>query len=415
MKRDFIPGVEVLCDFEGEQVAAWHPDEDGALRYEQRAAEWFATEPGAGLVPVAITAEELASMEWQIEIERRIHAHLVDEGLREAVEWGDVQSAAVALGASEEAAAASAALGLVSVLSSQKRHPTPRRKAAPRTPFAVQASRAEVIHEAGAFVAGGDDARMAKLRRSVGFTARAHGALRAGHRPDEVRMLTLTYADKDAWRPDHVSALMDNVRKWHGRHGVKCRYVWIAEIQDGKRRGDGYARGAVHYHVALWVPVGTPHMPKADKQGWWPHGSTRTELAKGAVQYLMHYLKKGNSKNFAQFPDGCRIYSVGGLDHSLRRARRWLGLPGFVRGNSSYFDDWRRAPIGTGGGWIAPSGEHFPSEFRRISCGGVHCLQRVLTHARVIDADGPFAWLTDRQAANAAHQTSTDHSRGLPC
>jgi hypothetical protein len=384
MKRDYIPGLDV----DGE----WTCDEDGVLLRSQRiAARAFAE------VAVPFNDLMLADLDWQAHCER-LGARL------DTVEAEDAREAAHEFGArvqaDYEALGASDAVGLVSVLSRANRANRKNQQPVPPSrPFRVQAERAACVQQAGAFIAGGDDARMAKLRRAVGFAARAHGAARKGHRPDEVRMVTLTYRPGVEWESLHVKRYMDHVRLWHKRRGVQCRYVWVAEIQDGKRRTDGGARGAVHYHVALWVPQGTPHMPMSDKQGWWPHGSTRTELANGAVQYLMHYLKKGNSKTFKDFPDGCRIYSVGGLDHSLRRARRWLGLPGFVQANSSYLDDWRRAPVGTGGGWHDPAGSHWASEFRRVNCGGVYALQRVHTHARTIDASGPFSWLTDRSVA----------------
>lgn len=391
MKRAFIPGIEVETTLDGEACRVWLPDESGALRAAQRDAEYRSTNPGAGLTRAPFTEADREALDWQVELDRRAYASSCveqEDTFVQAHEFaGRVQANFRALGGS-------GAVGLVSVLSSQKRSSDDRQRT-PRVPFRVSAERTAAVQAVGAFVAGGAEARIAKLRRAIGFAARGHGATRKGHRPDEVRMVTLTYADAKGWRPDHMSAYMDHIRKWHKRAGVKCRYVWVAEIQDGKRRVDGCARGTVHYHVALWVPQGTQHMPKSDLQGWWPHGSTRTELANGAVGYLMHYLKKSNSKTLEEFPNGCRIYGVGGLDHSLRRARRWLGLPGFVQGNSSYMDDWKRAPKGWGG-WLCPEGEHYVSEFRRINVGGLTALQRVHTHARTIDAGGPFAWLSDR-------------------
>jgi len=380
---------------DGERIGVWLPDEDGTLRAAQRAAEFRATNPGADVRAEPFTEADMQALDWQVELDRRSYAvHCVE--LEDAAEAAE-EFAAKLHAARSDALGASGAVGLVSVLSTQKR-PAKESQRNPRTPFRVSAERAAAVQAVGAFVAGGDDARMAKLRRAVGFSARAHGATRPGHRPDEARMVTLTYADAKGWRANHVRAYMDHVRKWHARQGIKCRYVWIAEIQDGKRRTDGGARGAVHYHCLLWVPVGTPHMPKSDLQGWWPHGSTRTEKADKAASYICSYLKKSNSKTFSEFPDGCRIYSVGGLEHSLRRARRWLGLPGFVQANSSYVDNWQRAPKGWGG-WLCPEGEHYISEFRRVNVGGCIALQRVHTHARSIDASGPFAWLTDRPVA----------------
>lgn len=379
-----IVGVEVN--------GMWMPDEDGSLRRAGRLQEWCESEPGAGLVAHSMSESDWDAWNWHCELMRRLDAHACSAFVdREAAQAAADREARARMESVE--AEASGAVGLVSVLSSDTPTFERRRKLQPTASFALKANQQAAVQAAGAFVAGGDESRMAKLRRAVGFTARVHGAARKGHRPDEVRMITCTYREGEKWEALHITKLIKNLRAWHERRGLKFRYVWVAELQDGKRRADGVGRGVVHYHLAAWVPVGTEHFPMSDKQGWWTHGSTRTELARGAVQYLMGYLKKSNSKNFGGFPDGCRLYSVGGMDHSMRRARRWLGLPAFVQGNSSYSDDWRRAP---GGGWTDPDGVWWPSEFRRIGVAGVYCLQRVHTHPRTIEAAGPFAWLTDR-------------------
>ena len=383
VKRRFLPGL----DIGGE----WYADEDGSLRHARDNDRWCSLSAGEGLERASFTDGDAAALDWQAELDRRsfMFEHPADEGLiAESAEivWSLDPEASGEAGAS----AGVGSTGLVSVLSSDPRRVKHSRAArSPVVPFAVQAARAAAVQAAGAFVAGCADARMAKLRMAVGFAARMHGVQRLGHRADEVRMLTLTYRHGGAWQPLHVASLVKSLRKWHARQGVAFRYVWVAEIQDGKRRVDGVGRGVIHYHLVMWVPKGTNHLPKPDAVGWWPHGSTRIEVAKHATAYLMHYLKKSNSKNFKDFPDGCRTYSVGGLAHSERRARRWLRLPSFVQANSSIFDRWERVK---GGGWCSPDGELMPSEFRRINCGGVWCLQRVHTHARSIEASGPFEW-----------------------
>lgn len=384
MNRSFIPGIEVEGTYEGVLCAMWQPDEDGRLR---RNAEIAARSPEVPLPPSKARLEaHVAHLDRQADMEQWLWSAEYDAKSESAFEDGSRLHG--------QSLDALPALGLVSVLSTGTGIELSSRAF---HALRVNAAREAVVQTAGAFRAGGPDARMAKLRQATGYAARCHGASRKGHRPDEVRMVTLTYRPAVDWSANHVKEYLRRVRLWHARRGIQCRYVWVAEIQDGKRRSDRKGRGVPHYHVLFWVPVGTPHMPKADDKGWWPHGSTRTELARGAVQYLMSYLKKGDSKNFDQFPKGCRLYGVGGLEHSMRRARRWLGLPGFVQGNSSAYDDWRRAPVGTGGGWIDPQGEHWPSEFRRVVCAGIQCLQRIHTHPRVIEASGPFAWITDRE------------------
>ena len=259
--------------------------------------------------------------------------------------------------------ASEARLGLVSVPSSHN-------------PCAVEAL---VLRDSmGAFVPPRHASRVAKLRRSGGFAARAHSCAKPGFRPDWVVMLTLTYRDGDDWRPKHVSGLLTSVREWCRGRRIACRYVWVGELQ---------ARGAIHYHIAIWLPFGTK-LPKPDGKGWWQHGSTRIELARATVPYLMKYLSKGSG--VLQLPTGARMHGCGGLDHSMRRAARWLRLPGFVQARSDIFDDWRRAP---GGGWLDPAGVAYPSEFARCWLGDAYGLIRVVEYEDAFAAHGPFTWL----------------------
>lgn len=233
--------------------------------------------------------------------------------------------------------------------------------------------------------------RLSKLRCAVGFAARGHAVSEKGHRDDKAWMVTLTYRPGVDWASNHVQKALLAYRNWCRSKGIACRYVWIAEIQDGKRRADGVGRNVIHYHAVVWLPVGV-RCPHFDRRGWWPHGMSRTDppvQSKNPVGYLLHYLKK--DKELAAMPKGARAYGVGGLDHAARRARRWLGLPAFVQGNASIADDWRRAP---GGGWLDPDGGHWPSEFIRSSLGGHAALLRVHRHPRLIDAAGPFNWIT---------------------
>jgi hypothetical protein len=240
--------------------------------------------------------------------------------------------------------------------------------------------------------------RLAKLRCAVGFAARGHAVSEKGRRSDQAWMVTLTYRPGADWQAKHVSAALLSMRDWCRRQGFAFRYVWIAEIQDGKRRADGVGRDVIHYHAVVWLPVGV-RCPHFDRRGWWPHGMSQSLKANNSIGYLLHYLKK--DKELAAMPKGARAYGVGGLDHSLRRARRWLGLPAFVQGNSDIHDRWVRAP---GGGWISPQGELFRSEFERVKLGGVDALRRVCRHPVSIEAGGPFSWLSGRGAPCAAFQ-----------
>lgn len=286
------------------------------------------------------------------------------------------------------AAQVAGAGGLVSVPTSQKRAPTPP---------AISAAADALRRERGGFIPPARAGRVARMRRGLGYAARAHCAPAPGFRPDRCAMITATYRAGVEWQPKHVSAWLDHIRKWCKRNGVACRYVWVAELQEkrGSRSGEA-ARALVHYHVALWLPEGV-QLPFSDAQGWWPHGDTRTEWARAAVPYLMKYMSKGSK--LLQLPNRCRMHGCGGLDHVMRRARRWLGLPGFVQARSDIHDDWRRAK---GGGWYDPRLETVvPSEFRRTWLGDAWGLMRVEDHGRPFEAHGPFTWLHRRPKAQA--------------
>ena len=283
---------------------------------------------------------------------------------------------------------ASAASGLVSV-------PTTRTGAL--LPVStVELSAAKVAGEGAAlrvhfdaFELDREGRRLAQLRCAVGSAARLHDVSLPGHRPLRAWMVTLTYRGLHDWSPDHMTEAMHRLRGWCNRQGFRARYTWVAELQQ---------RGAVHYHAVVWLPPGV-RCPAFDSRGWWPHGMTnRMCVRRSAVGYLMKYLSKGTDVSAGTFPKGARIYGVGGLDRTARRTRRWLRLPSFVRGNSSIHDTWDRA---LGGGWIAPDGARFVSEFRTAFVGGLKCLVRVARHAVAIDAAGPFCWLADRAAALA--------------
>lgn len=232
-------------------------------------------------------------------------------------------------------------------------------------------------------------ARIARMRQAVGFSARcqAVGSARPGYRPDYVVMLTLTYRQGEDWKPEHISDFLHTVRKAEARRGRVIRYVWVAELQE---------RGAMHYHVAMWLPAGVT-LPKPDACGWWPHGSSRIEAARDAVAYLMKYLSKGTDTS--RLPKGARMHGAGGLEHAQRRAKRWLSLPGWVQSRSDVFDDWRPA---VGGGWSDPEGTVIPSEHVRAWVGDRWTCVKVADYGRPFEASGPFTWLHRGAAVSQA-------------
>lgn len=223
-------------------------------------------------------------------------------------------------------------------------------------------------------------ARLALMRRSVGVAARGHDCARArdGFRPDRMLFLTLTYEVVEDWHAMHIAQVLRHCRQWLKReHGAKLRYVWVAELQK---------RGAVHYHVVLYVPHGV-RVPHFDECGWWPHGSSNLQVARDSVAYLMKYLSKGTD---VDFPKGLRSHGAGGLEVAIRRAKRWLRLPGFIKARSDIWDDWRPAK---GGGWYDPDGFHFPAEFERAWLGDRWGCVRVCDYGRPFDPQGPFSWI----------------------
>lgn len=237
--------------------------------------------------------------------------------------------------------------------------------------------------------------RIARLRRQIGFAARGHAvAQRPGFRADQVLFVTLTYRPGVEWEPQHIRDCLHRVRKALARRSAPLRYVWVAELQK---------RGAVHYHIAFWVPHGAT-LPMFDRCGWWPHGDSNIKVARDAVAYLMKYFSKGSAS--WQFPPGLRMHGCGGLEHGIRRAKRWLGLPAFIKARSSIDDNWQRWTRAHAmacdwsdpmflirGGWLAPDGQHWPSEFARAWVGDRFEAVQLRDYGRPFEASGPFSWI----------------------
>lgn len=134
-----------------------------------------------------------------------------------------------------------------------------------------------------------------------------------------VWFITLTYRTVEDWRANHIRGFFNRASKWARQNEARLRYVWVAELQK---------RGAIHYHVAFWLPRALA-FPKPDKAGWWPHGSTSREIARSPVGYLMKYASKGDA--YDRFPKGARIFGVGGLCSDGRAVGSWLGLPEWAK------------------------------------------------------------------------------------
>jgi len=178
--------------------------------------------------------------------------------------------------------------------------------------------------------------------------------------------VTLTYRDAADWRPFHISTFVRACRRHVEARGAKFRYVWVAELQE---------RGAIHYHLIIWLPEGVM-LPKPDSSGWWAHGFSNIQRARGkGVGYLLKYVSKGSVR--LPFPIGARMYGFGGLSMDLRDEASWWGLPRYVRKMCYWFERVRREP---GAGWFSPAtGRRWPGwEFYKpyyLQPGGVVCLQ----------------------------------------
>lgn len=327
------------------------------------------------------TTEEIAALDWAAELDRRSWSYdhpPISEAQREA----DAERWAIEFEPRRDARPA----GLVSLPTSATRtlsNVPGATRAVPPVPFSVRAGTRAVQEALGVFVPDPARAKLARLRRSVGASARCHGAHEVIY--PKVVMVTLTYrGGNEAWQAKHVTEFVKRVREWLARRHLAMRYVWVAELQK---------RGVIHYHVALWLPEATV-LPKPDEQGWWPHGMTRIETARHAVGYLMKYLSKGNEAACGSLPLGARSHGRGGLGERFREMLRWLSLPAFIKARASVADRWDRCK---GGGWVeCATGEIWGSEWQRVHVGNGWSMERVADHGRPFVVDGAFNWIGGR-------------------
>ncbi|GAB0149316.1 replication initiation protein [Marichromatium sp. PS1] len=169
--------------------------------------------------------------------------------------------------------------------------------------------------------------------------------------------LHLTYADQDAFDARQISGLIDRIRKWAKRRDLPpLPFIWVLER--------GSRHGRLHYHLMIWLPKGVT-LPKPDKQGWWPWGSTRIEWARSAVRYMAKYASKGGKDTDQPFPKGARIHGKGGLTGTERSQCAWWRAPTWVK---HVWPDWQDEPRpAVGGGWISRvTGDWLPSPWMLI-------------------------------------------------
>lgn len=224
--------------------------------------------------------------------------------------------------------------------------------------------------------------RLRRMARSVLTAARMH-EFELRHQRVKPAMLTLTYREVGAWNKRHVSELLRHIRNWLRRRGHHLRYVWVAELQQ---------RGALHYHVLLWLPRGLC-LPKPDKQGWWPHGSTRIEWARKPAGYLAKYASKLDSKVGIGFPPGARLHGKGGLEDFGRSVAQWFNLPTWAR---EICDLAGRAVRRKGVGLVhRESGVCLPTPWRLSrSKGGTAFVERTFCYLNALrGVAGPYSCL----------------------
>lgn len=224
--------------------------------------------------------------------------------------------------------------------------------------------------------------RLRRMSRSVLTAVQMHEFELIGQRWKPA-MLTLTYRTVGDWAPHHVSDLLQRVRVYLRRRRIRFRYVWVGELQQ---------RGALHYHVVTWLPRGTT-LPKPDKQGWWPHGSTRIEWARRPTAYLAKYASKLDSKAGAGFPPGARLHGRGGFDDFGRSVAQWFNLPTWAR---EVCDLAGRSVRHKGVGLVErTTGVCLPSPWRvSRNDAGTFVAQRCWSYLNAVrGVAGPFSWL----------------------
>ena len=184
--------------------------------------------------------------------------------------------------------------------------------------------------------------------------------VRRGGKRGRYILLTTTYRPNAEWSARHITRLVKCARDWYARQGQKLHYEWVLELTKA---------GIPHYHLILWVPRHLM-LPHADTRGWWPHGSTRTEVARNPVGYLAKYASKGCADCYnivtgerLRVPHGARICGAGGLGAVGTAELRWWMTPLWFRERHQAIVDVKRVP---GGYVIRSTGEFVRSPWAFI-------------------------------------------------
>ena len=102
---------------------------------------------------------------------------------------------------------------------------------------------------------------------------------------------------------------------------------------------------------------------------------TKIEWARNAVGYIAKYASKGDSLH--KPAKGARMHGNGGLTEDAVVEQRWWKLPGWLRHRVKPSDGVKKAPVGTGGGYINPdTGEVYRSPWVVFFKGGWVFIER---------------------------------------
>ena len=168
--------------------------------------------------------------------------------------------------------------------------------------------------------------RCRRLRRTITEAAKLHerhtdwDSKRLGRSAYRKTFVTLTYRHTGEWERCHVSRFVRLMRQWFQRRGHVCRFVWVAELQK---------RGALHYHLVVWVPRRL-RLPRPDVCGWWPHGSSKIETARNPIGYMVKYATKTTPDALKRLPKGVRLHGNGGHDPQARVSLRETLMPSWL-------------------------------------------------------------------------------------
>ena len=180
--------------------------------------------------------------------------------------------------------------------------------------------------------------RLRKTLRSFCENVEAGRALQPKRERGTIAFVTLTYRDSAEPKPGDIRDFLQRARQWAIRRGFKLTYAWVMEMH--LRRFERTGRAVPHFHCIIWLPPGFL-LPKPDKQGWWIYGSTKVERAR-SVGYLLKYSSKGHTEGGPDYPQGARIYGVGGADAETMKFHRHCLKPAWVREFVGLGEEWHR-------------------------------------------------------------------------